>query len=108
MLEGGCSVPVGVSTFLKEFSGNDTRPMSGELVLTGCVTSVDGLDHVEKTLRRVVESPSDAEELGVEVARALLKSGAKKILDDINQDRARRVEAAEKQDDQKQNQGAKS
>lgn len=100
VLEGGCSVPVGVSTILKEISGSDARPMSGELVLTGCVTSVDGADHVEETLRRDVESPSDAEELGVEVARALLKAGAKKILDDINQDRARRVQAAEKQDDQ--------
>lgn len=108
VLEGGCSVPVGVSTILKEFNGSDARPMSGELVLTGCVTSVDGLDHVEETLRRDVESTSDAEELGVEVARALLKAGAKKILDDINQDRARRVQAAEKQDDQEQNRGVMS
>lgn len=108
VLEGGCSVPVGVSTVLREFSGVDARPKSGELVLTGCVTSLNGHDHVEETLRRDVACPSDAEALGIEVAQALLKVGAKKILDDINQDRARRVQAAEKQDSQDQDQGAKS
>jgi len=91
---------------LKEFSG--ARQKSGELALTGCVTSLDGQNHVEETLRRDVTCPSDAEELGVEVAHALLKAGAKKILDDINQDRASRVQAAEKQDALDQNQAAKS
>ncbi|KAF8326173.1 porphobilinogen deaminase, dipyromethane cofactor binding domain-containing protein [Amanita rubescens] len=104
VLEGGCSVPVGVSTVLKQFSWGE----SGELMLTGCVTSLDGQNHVEETLRRDVTCPSDAEELGVEVAHALLKAGAKKILDDINQDRASRVQAAEKQDALDQNQAAKS
>ncbi|KAF8628802.1 hypothetical protein AX15_003717 [Amanita polypyramis BW_CC] len=84
VLEGGCSVPVGVTSLLRP---GITGAQSGELSLTGCVTSIDGLSHVEQTLKRDVESQADAEELGVEVAKALLEAGAKRILDGVNKDR---------------------
>ena len=87
VLEGGCSVPVGVTTILRPDAAGT---QSGELCLTGCVTSINGLSYVEQTLKHNVGSPGDAEELGVQVARALLEAGAKKILDDINEDRMRR------------------
>ena len=88
VLEGGCSVPVGVFTILEE---DASTPRCGELTLTGCVTSLDGATHVEQTLTRRVMSATDAEELGIEIAKTLLKDGARNILDEIKEDRARRV-----------------
>ncbi|KAK2462307.1 hypothetical protein APHAL10511_005613 [Amanita phalloides] len=82
VLEGGCSVPVGVESALKE---NENGGAS--FTLLACVTSMDGQNHVEKTLTRDVASPGEAEEVGVEVAKALLEGGAKSILDDINRAR---------------------
>lgn len=95
VLEGGCSVPVGVSSAL-EVDGGENR--SGTLTLTGCVTAINGGLHVEHTLKNRVGSAEQAEEVGKALARVLLDTGAKKILDDINEDRNRRVEDAEKVD----------
>lgn len=92
VLEGGCSVPVGIWTVLQE---NLTESRCGELTLTGCVTSLDGLDHVEQTWMSKVENLADAEAVGIRVAQALLEAGAKKILEDINQDRKHLVQVAE-------------
>lgn len=89
VLEGGCSVPVGVSTELR-----------GDLLrLTGCVTSLSGDEHVEHTIEQVVTNPEDAEEVGKKLAQILLESGAKKILDTINIERDRRIEEAKAQDE---------
>ncbi|KAJ7171767.1 porphobilinogen deaminase, dipyromethane cofactor binding domain-containing protein [Mycena crocata] len=85
VLEGGCSVPVGVSTNLD----------GGELKLTGCVTSLDGGLHVEHTLKERVETVEEAEAVGVKVAKILIETGAGQILADINKDRERRVGEAE-------------
>ncbi|KAF8973837.1 hypothetical protein BDZ97DRAFT_1777070, partial [Flammula alnicola] len=74
VLEGGCSVPVGVASGL-------AAGQSGEvLTLTGCVTGIDGKDHVEHTLEEVVTSVEDAEKVGEKLAKILMESGAKKIL----------------------------
>ena len=90
VLEGGCSVPVGVASALAVGE-------SGEVLsLTGCVTGIDGTDHVQHTLVETVGSLEDAERVGAKLAKILMDSGAKKILDEINVDRTRRVgEAAE-------------
>lgn len=93
VLEGGCSVPVGVSSAL-EVDASETR--AGVLTLTGCVTAINGDVHVEHTLKNRVGSAEQAEEVGKGLARVLLDSGAKKVLDDINKDRNRRVEDASK------------
>ncbi|KAL7981662.1 hypothetical protein Chor_005750 [Crotalus horridus] len=95
-LEGGCSVPVAVSTQLKD----------GQLYLTGAVYSLDGSDSLQETMQRNVNfslenegGPDDnlqhagitawnvprlaqeaAERLGQEVADLLLSKGAKQIL----------------------------
>ena len=47
----------------------------------------NGRDHVQYTLKEVVKSVEDAEQL-------VIDTGAKKILDDINVDRDRRVDEA--------------
>ncbi|KIL67714.1 hypothetical protein M378DRAFT_159567 [Amanita muscaria Koide BX008] len=91
VLEGGCSVPVGVFSTLQE---DVTKVRSGELTLFGCVTSLDGQTHVEQTLTCPAENIDDAETLGVRVAKSLLATGARKILDEINEDRARRIQDA--------------
>ncbi|PFH54697.1 hypothetical protein AMATHDRAFT_37976 [Amanita thiersii Skay4041] len=90
VLEGGCSVPVGVSTHLEL----DSTPEAGKLTLTGCVTAIDGQAHVEHTLSRRVTSVKEVEDIGVQVAKILMDTGAKKILDDINEDRERRAREA--------------
>uniref|UniRef100_A0A8D0G9M0 Porphobilinogen deaminase n=1 Tax=Sphenodon punctatus TaxID=8508 RepID=A0A8D0G9M0_SPHPU len=95
-LEGGCSVPVAVSTVLKD----------SQLYLTGAVYSLDGSDSLKETMQTGVnfppqkeEGPNDdvqhvgitagnvpryaqeaAEQLGVELANLLLSQGAKRIL----------------------------
>ncbi|XP_073176764.1 porphobilinogen deaminase-like isoform X2 [Lepidochelys kempii] len=95
-LEGGCSVPVAVSTMLKD----------SQLYLTGAVYSLDGSDSLKDTMQTGVnypqqnqEGPNDdtqyvgitakkiprhaqeaAENLGVELASLLLSKGAKRIL----------------------------
>jgi hydroxymethylbilane synthase len=87
VLEGGCSVPVGVWTKL------DVE--KGQLELTGCVTSLDGSLHVQHTLKENVGSVEEAEAVGAKLATILIETGAGEILADINKDRARRVGEAE-------------
>ena len=93
VLEGGCSVPVGVSSALEVDVGENR---AGTLTLTGCVTSINGDAHVEHTLKNRVGSAEQAEEVGRGLARILMDTGAKKILDDINEDRNRRVDETRK------------
>ncbi|KAM6431750.1 porphobilinogen deaminase isoform 4-T4 [Liasis olivaceus] len=95
-LEGGCSVPVAVSTLLKD----------AQLYLTGAVYSLDGSESLQETMQRNVnfsleseDGPDDnlqhvgitarnvprlaqeaAERLGQELADLLLSQGAKHIL----------------------------
>jgi hydroxymethylbilane synthase len=96
VLEGGCSVPVGVTSVV-EWEDRE-RDMAGVLSLTGSVTSIDGQEHVENTLKERVSSTEDAEELGARLAKILIESGAKKILEDINNDRERRIDEAKTAD----------
>jgi len=86
VLEGGCSVPVGVSTKLDD---------AGQLELTGCVTSLDGSLHVQHTLKEKIGSVEEAEGVGARLAKVLIDSGAGEILADINKDREQRVAEAE-------------
>lgn len=81
VLEGGCSVPVGVSSRLAD----------GLLVITGCVTALDGSQHVEYTVEGNVGSKEEAEALGVKLAHTLLDNGAQGILDAILKDRERKI-----------------
>ncbi|KAK7029692.1 porphobilinogen deaminase [Paramarasmius palmivorus] len=87
-LEGGCSVPVGAYSSLK-------HDKSTILEITGCVTSLDGSTHVEHTLREPVSSVEEAEDVGGRLARILIETGAREILDSINVDRERRIKEAE-------------
>ncbi|KAG6897366.1 hypothetical protein C0992_002135 [Termitomyces sp. T32_za158] len=98
VLEGGCSVPIGVSSKLDVKAGEQK---AGILTLTGCVTALAGDLHVEHTIRAKVASAEEAEEVGSTLARTLSDLGAKKILDDINLDRERKVEEAQMVDNTK-------
>lgn len=92
VLEGGCSVPVGVASALAAGENGEV------LTLTGCVTGIDGTEHVQHTLTETVASLEDAERVGAKLAKILMDSGAKKILDEINVDRTRRVDEAAEAD----------
>ncbi|KAG1749603.1 porphobilinogen deaminase, dipyromethane cofactor binding domain-containing protein [Suillus paluster] len=95
-LEGGCSVPVGVSTSLSQIDKSDGHLTRATLTITGCVTSIDGSVHVQDTLSQEVGSTQEVEELGRMLATTLMSNGAKAILDDITQDRRKRAtDAAE-------------
>lgn len=69
--------------------------------ITGCVTSIDALKHVQHTLEGDVRSLGDAEDMGANLAKVLLESGGKAILDDINVDRERRIEEGKAGDENK-------
>ena len=91
VLEGGCSVPVGVHSELRERQGTK----GGELELTGCVTSLDGTKHVKHTLKREVNSIGEAEALGKDLAKVLMETGAREILDDIKVDREKKIKLSQ-------------
>lgn len=103
-LEGGCSVPIGVETSWRGSKGLavGTQPPKDydkhgnameeeqpdiddqELVLRAMVVSVDGKESVEFEAAHKVRNAQEAEEMGREVARALIEKGADKILEKIN------------------------
>jgi hydroxymethylbilane synthase len=95
VLEGGCSVPVGVHSELELVpdslpagGGGDVR--AARLRLVGTITAMDGRRHVEQEIGRLVRSPEEAEALGVLVAKALIEAGGREILDEVAKDRERR------------------
>ena len=90
-LEGGCSVPVGVSTSLSQIVKSGGQLTSATLTITGCVTSIDGSVHIQDTLSQEAQSIQEVEELGRKLATTLMLNGAKAILDDITQDRRKRA-----------------
>jgi hydroxymethylbilane synthase len=99
VLEGGCSVPVGVHSELvpnplasptAEGGGGGGDVRTARLRLVGTITAVDGQRHVEQEIGREVKSAGEAEELGAQVARLLIEAGGREILDDVAKDRERR------------------
>jgi hydroxymethylbilane synthase len=78
VLEGGCSVPVGVQSMIDDDDCLD---------LTACVTSVDGQHHVQCQSRTKVSDARSAEEIGEKVAKMLMSDGAQPILDEIAKQR---------------------
>jgi hydroxymethylbilane synthase len=77
-LEGGCSVPLGVDSWVRD----------GVIGLIGSVTKLDGSKRLEKDHKCAVAGTMDekmrvAVELGERVAASLLELGAKEILDSI-------------------------
>ena len=89
VLEGGCSVPVGTHTTLGPLSGASRALLS----ITGCVTSIDGTQHVEETLEEEVGSAPEAEGVGAKLAQKLKDSGATAILEEIARDKEARRKA---------------
>jgi hydroxymethylbilane synthase len=69
-LEGGCQVPIGVNTVLEGDS----------LTLTGIVASLDGQRVVKDS---ITGAASEADRLGIELAKTLRAQGAQEILDEI-------------------------
>ena len=93
VLEGGCSVPVGVYTFLTEEPAEEGR-RKAELHITGCVTSLDGEMHVEHSIEAHVHTVEEAEAIGARLAQILIETGARRILDGIIADREMRIRKA--------------
>ena len=92
VLEGGCSVPVGVHSELLPAAG-DAR--QGKLRLVGTITALDGQRHVQQEIELDVSSPEQGEKLGAQLAKALVDSGGGEILNEITKDRERRAGEAE-------------
>lgn len=99
VLEGGCSVPVGVETKWEDLQQADgvEDPYSlasasdeadcDTLLMRAMVLSVDGSECVEGERRQKVSSTAEAEECGFQSARNLVNKGAGKILEKITADR---------------------
>ncbi|KAI0035249.1 porphobilinogen deaminase [Vararia minispora EC-137] len=97
VLEGGCSVPVGVhSTFVVESAAQ----RRATLTLVGTITSLDGGVHVQEELKALVTSLAEAEDVGARLAHTLIANGGRAILDDITKDRARRAASADAVDEE--------
>lgn len=86
VLEGGCSVPVGVDCRWEECDG-DGREGLMMMVLRGMVVSVDGERCVEGEKRKLVGSDADAEDCGMQCAQELVEKGAGEILKEIELNR---------------------
>jgi hydroxymethylbilane synthase len=105
VLEGGCSVPVGVHTELVPVTSPEGGGGEGEgdvaraarLRLVGTITAVDGRRHVEREIGRVVTSSEQAEELGAQVAKELIDIGGREILEEVAKDREQRTAGTEAQ-----------
>ena len=96
VLEGGCSVPVGVHTSLVDETpeGAKDGERTARLAITACVTSLDGGRHVEHSIEAEVRAVEEAEAVGVRLAKLLIDTGAKEILDEINADREKKIDLA--------------
>jgi hydroxymethylbilane synthase len=106
VLEGGCSVPVGVHSELVPVpaspegeggGGQGDVPRTARLRLVGTITAVDGDHHVEREIGRLVTSSDQAEELGAQVAKELIDIGGREILEHVAKDREQRAAATEAQ-----------
>lgn len=112
VLEGGCSVPVGVETEWEDFpkAGGVEDPYRiasasdqadcGTLTMRAMVLSVDGSECVEGERRQKVSSTAEAEECGFQLARDLINKGAGKILEKITADRGHAIAQAQGKEQQ--------
>jgi hydroxymethylbilane synthase len=73
-LQGGCQVPIGAWARIER----------GEMVLEACVTSVDGQQYVKQ---RLTGAPDQGPQLGEQMARLLIESGAQEILEAVGRQR---------------------
>ena len=73
-LQGGCQVPVGAWARIER----------GEMVLEACVTSVDGQQQVKQ---RSTGAPDQGVQLGEQMARLLMETGAQTILEEVGRQR---------------------
>jgi hydroxymethylbilane synthase len=73
-LQGGCQVPIGAWARIER----------GEMVLEACVTSVDGQQHVKQ---RLAGPPDQGVQLGEQMARLLMETGAQTILEEVGRQR---------------------
>jgi hydroxymethylbilane synthase len=73
-LQGGCQVPIGAWARIER----------GEMVLEACVTSVDGQQHVKQ---RLTDAPDQGPQLGEQMARLLMETGAQTILEEVGRQR---------------------
>ena len=87
VLEGGCSVPIGVET---AWVGGEEQEegVARKLRIRATVVSLDGSECVDGERTEEVASLAQADALGKKLAQDLVDSGAKKILDVINLGRA--------------------
>ncbi|KAG0327302.1 porphobilinogen deaminase [Dissophora globulifera] len=88
ILEGGCSVPIGVWTEFVSPSEKEQTESVATLLLRASVSSLDGTEIAEaQAVADVNGSVEQAIELGRQVASQLLSKGADKILEKVLRDR---------------------
>lgn len=103
VLEGGCSVPVGIHSELVSAAAVGDAARQGRLRLVGTITAFDGQRHVQREIEQDVSSPEGGEQLGEQLAKALVEAGGREILDEIMKDRERRTGEVEESEVKKTN-----
>ena len=73
-LQGGCQVPIGAWARIER----------GEMALEACVTSVDGQQQVKQ---RLTGAADQGQQLGEQMARLLMETGAQTILEEVGRQR---------------------
>ncbi|KAA1468424.1 porphobilinogen deaminase [Dentipellis sp. KUC8613] len=91
VLEGGCSVPVGMHTELEVLKDEGESSREARLRIVGTITAIDGQQHVEHEIVEVLTSTEDAEDVGARLARVLIETGGRDILQEIEKDRESRA-----------------
>ena len=86
VLEGGCSVPVGVWTTLTPV----VQDQEAHLKIDAVIASLAGDRSITASIEGVIKSNQDAEALGKEIAFMLIERGGKEILEELG----RKVESA--------------
>lgn len=114
VLEGGCSVPVGVETEWEDIpkagggvedpyritSSASDQADCATLIMRAMVLSVDGSECVEGERRQKVSSMAEAEECGFQLAMDLINRGAGIILEKITVDRGHAIAQAQEHEEQ--------
>jgi len=85
VLEGGCSVPVGVVTSLRPIQQqeDEDEPTPSIIKMEGCIVSLSGKTAVRSSYEREISSAEEAEALGQDVAQDLIRKGGKEILEEL-------------------------
>jgi hydroxymethylbilane synthase len=82
-LEGGCSVPVGANSTLRDVQELPDGSRTATYTLSAIIASLSGERWIESTITRTVTSMDEILAVGADVAELLVQKGGKEILAEL-------------------------